>query len=152
MPVAPRVTAVLRQVLFLDWDGVLQTPALDGWLEMEHCERLRELLATLPRLELVVVSTHREGRTLSDLQRLLPQDIGPRVVAATPVTALGRADGGRQAEIEAWLAALDGPVVWAAVDDEAFLYAPGCPRLVLTSKWVGWSADTTAAVLRLLQP
>lgn len=137
-------------VLFLDFDGVVQTPALDDWQEMEHCEGLRALLASIPELEVVITSTHREGRNLPTLRALLPQDIAPRVVGATPVTALGRADGGRQAEIEAWLQERAAAATWAAVDDERHLYAPDCPGLVLTNKYVGWTSQTTEDLFRML--
>lgn len=140
-----------RVLLFLDFDGVVQTPALADWQEMEHCQGLRTLLKSIPQLEVVVTSTHREGRDLNSLRALLPEDIAPRVVGATPVTPLGRADGGRQAEIEAWLQELGAPATWAAVDDEKRLYRLGCHGLVLTNKYVGWNVETTEAVVRVLR-
>jgi hypothetical protein len=140
-----------RAILFLDFDGVVQTPALEDWREMEHCQGLWGLLQALPELEIVVTSTHREGRDLPSLRAMLPDGISPRVVGATRVTPLGRADGGRQAEVEEWLLQHGGPVNWAAVDDENHLYRPGCRNLVLTNKYVGWDVATTEAVLRILR-
>lgn len=142
--IAPKV------ILFLDFDGVVQTPALTHWQEMEHCQGLRDLLQAIPELEVVVTSTHRDGRDLAGVRALLPDDIALRVVGATPVTPLGRADGGRQDEIEAWLQELGGPATWAAVDDEKHLYDPGCAHLVLTNKFLGWDEQTTEAVVRVL--
>ncbi|WP_428423219.1 HAD domain-containing protein [Methylibium sp.] len=82
-------------VLFLDFDGVLQAPALDDWREMALCDELQALLDELPQLALVVASTHRDGRNLVGIQRLLPPRIAQRVIGATPVTPRGRALGGR---------------------------------------------------------
>jgi hypothetical protein len=104
---------------------------------MEHGEGLRDLVQALPERELVVTSTHREGRDAAGLRALLPPDIAEAVVSATPVTALGRAARRRQDEIETWLQMSLATVVWAAVDDEAAVYQQGCTWLVLTSKWVG---------------
>ena len=136
-------------VLFLDFDGVLQTPALDDWREMEHCALLEALLMEFPELNVVVTSTHRELRTVADVQGLLPDAVGRRVVGLTDVPAMGRANGGRQAEIEAWLRSHPSVQRWVAVDDERRLYREGCPWLVLTHPYVGWDEQTSDAVRRL---
>ncbi len=133
-------------ILFLDFDGVLQTPALDDWQEMEHCAFLEALLREFPALGLVVTSTHRDGRTLADVQRLLPEAVARCVVGITEVSPNGRANGGRQAEIEAWLRDHPAVTCWVAVDDEPKLYAERCPWLVLTHPWVGWGEQTSDAV------
>lgn len=140
-----------RPVLFLDFDGVVQTPALSDWLDMEHCGGLRTLLSAVPELDVVVTSTHREGRALESVRALLPEDIAPRVTGATPVTPMGRADGGRQAEIETWLELNGGHRLWVAVDDETHLYRPGCPTLVSTNKYIGWNDETTYKLLQHLR-
>ena len=137
-------------ILFLDFDGVLQTPAVEDWQEMEHCALLEMLLGELPVLMLVVTSTHREGRSLIDVQRLLPDAVARRVVGVTEVSPKGRADGGRQAEIEAWLRDHPAVTCWVAVDDESHLYAARCPWLVLTHPWVGWDEQTSDAVRGLV--
>jgi hypothetical protein len=126
-----------RSVLFLDLDGVVQTPALEHWLDMEHCDGLRAVLRAQSDLVVVVTSTHREGRALDSVRSLFPPDIGARVVGVTDVTALGRAPGGRQREILSWLSVHPEMSTWVAVDDEAHLYCEVCPWLVLTNKWVG---------------
>lgn len=136
--------------LMLDFDGVLQTPALDDWREMEHCDELQRLLDDLPSLRIVVTSSHREGRTLADLQSMLPEPIAQRVIGSTPVTALGRARGGRQREVEQWLAQHPQVRRYAAVDDEPSLYDRGCPWLAVTNPRLGWSEDTTEQLRQLL--
>jgi hypothetical protein len=146
--IAPSVPGV---VLFLDFDGVLQTPACGDWHEMALCAELEGLLDDFPALGLVVCSTHREGRDLRGVARLLPKPLAARVVGVTPVQATGRSNGGRQAEIETWLAAHPSVYTWAAVDDEGFLYRDSCPWLVQTNKYLGWNEETTHAVRAKLQ-
>jgi hypothetical protein len=140
-------------ILFLDFDGVLQTPSLEGWEEMEHCDGLMAALATVPKLRIVVTSTHREDKSVSDVARMLPPFAAQRVAGVTPVTSLGRARGGRQAEIEAWLRRNSGIAgQYVAVDDEPHLYEPGCPWLVRTRPLVGWDDLTTKHVVERLSP
>lgn len=144
-------STAFEELLFLDFDGVLQTPALADWQEMEFVNELESLLLSRPELFVVVVSTHREGKSLEGVKALLPASVAARVVGLTPVRADGRADGGRQREIEEWLSASPGCRSWVAVDDEARLYEPGCPWLVPTHAWIGWQCSTTEQILAVLE-
>lgn len=137
------------EVLFLDFDGVLQTPGVEGWREMEHCEGLEALLNLRPSLHVVVASSHREGRTVADVRLMLHPAIAHRVMDVTPVLPLGRANGGRQLEIEAWLAQHPSVTKWASVDDEAFLYSQNCDWLVRTHPRIGWCKGTTNQLLEI---
>lgn len=144
------LTTPASAVLFLDFDGVLQTPALDGWLEMELCHELIALLNRCPALSVVVTSTHREGRSLEDVKLLLPAEIACRLVGLTPIRADGRAAGGRQREIEDWLMANPAVTRWVSVDDERHLFQESCRWAVFTHPWVGWQESTTDAVCAVL--
>jgi hypothetical protein len=137
-------------VVALDIDGVLQTPALQDWQEMEHAGAVIELLAEMPHLGVLVSATDRETSSPAEVVAMLPAEIARRVVGVTDVTKGGRSDGGRQAEIEAWLAAHPHITTWVAVDDEACLFRQECPWLVQTYKWMGWTDDTTQGVRALL--
>lgn len=137
-------------VVALDIDGVLQTPALQDWQEMEHAGAVIELLAEMPHLGILVSATDRETSSAAAVVAMLPDEIARRVVGVTEVTKGGRSDGGRQAEIEAWLAAHPHITTWVAVDDEACLFRKECPWLVQTYKWMGWTDDTTQGVRALL--
>ena len=148
---APPTSAPIS-VLFLDFDGVLQTPALDDWKNMELCGELLALLVEMPELQLVVSSSHREGRDLEGVRRLLPAAAASRVVGLTPVSPRCRARGGRQAEIEQWLSAHPQVARHAAIDDEAHLFDSSCPWLVLTSPYVGWDEAATQRLRGLLSP
>jgi hypothetical protein len=140
------VTAVVA----LDIDGVVQTPALQDWQEMEHAGPLIEILEEMPHVGILISATDRETSSPADIVAMLPEKIASRVVGMTDVTKDGRANGGRQAEIEAWLARHPHIETVVAVDDEAFLFDERCSYLVQTFKWMGWTEDTTRAVRSLL--
>jgi len=149
MALAP-MTGV-TEVAFVDTDGVLQTPSLSDWREMEHAGALIELLAERPGLAVVVSATDRETSTAEQILEQLPEEIARRTVGFTEVTRGGRGAGGRQAEIESWLKRNPQVTRWVAVDDEAYLYRPDCKWLVATFKWMGWTDDTTEAVRSVLE-
>lgn len=140
------VTAVVA----VDIDGVLQTPALQDWREMEHAGALCEILDEMPHVGVLISATDRETSSAADIVAMLPDKIARRVVGMTDVTKDGRANGGRQVEIEAWLARHPHIQTVVAVDDEAFLFDEHCRFLVQTFKWLGWTEDTTRAVRSLL--
>lgn len=149
MPTLQNLT-IPSEILFLDFDGVLQTPAVAGWLEMELCDELITLLSQHPALGIVVTSSHREGRTVEDVKLLLPTEVARRVMALTEVQATGRAKGGRQREIETWLAENPSITRWVSVDDDKTLFQDGCPWAVFTHPQIGWDRATTAAVCTAL--
>lgn len=101
------------------------------------------LLDEMPELRVVVTSSHREGLGLSGVQGLLPTAVARRTIGVTPLTPRCRARGGRQDEIEAWLAEHTSVSRFAAIDDEPHLYAQGCPWLVVTHPWIGWDAEAS---------
>lgn len=140
------VTAVVA----VDIDGVLQTPALQDWHEMEHAGALCEILEEMPHVGILISATDRETSSIADIVAMLPEGIARRVVGMTDVTKTGRANGGRQSEIEAWLARHPHIETVVAVDDEAFLFDEHCRYLVQTFKWMGWTEDTSRAVRSLL--
>lgn len=146
----PRPINQLHGLLVLDFDGVLQTPAYGDWLDMEHAHHLEGLLTCYPDIRVLVSSSHREGRSLSEIRRLLPKVVAARTIGATPVLPLGRANGGRQQEVEAWIRAASFRGPWVAVDDEAHLFKVNSPHLVLTHRLVGWTSETTEEVLNRL--
>lgn len=133
-------------IVFIDFDGVLQTPAIEQWQEMEHCEGLQSLLDANPSVRLVITTAQRSEVKFEQLKQMLPESMQPYVLDATPVLVEGRSYGGRQREVERWLADNPRATNWVAVDDEFFMYDPQCPKLVLTSKYVGWDSATTIQV------
>jgi hypothetical protein len=126
-------------LLILDYDGVVQTPALPDFRDFEHLPRLEAVLRDFPGVGVIVGSTHRIGVALPYLRSVYSPDIQERVLGATPDLIEGRADGGRYLEIQACLRAcnwLGRP--WLSLDDEWHLYPGECPELILTSKYGGF--------------
>ncbi len=124
--------------LFLDIDGVLQTPSLGDFIEMEHEGTLAAWLLEQPNVSVVLTSSHREGLTLEQLKARFSPAVAQRIVGMTAQSPLGRAYGGRQREIEAWMKTAPVPnAPWVAVDDEPLLFDQPCGRLVHTHPWTG---------------
>lgn len=146
-------------LLFLDFDGTLhpeqpsrranadyyfcRLPQLEGWL------RLR------PGVEVVISSSWREVHPLDELVGYFSEDLRSRVVGCTPVykrDSWQQYDGEpppvrfpREVEVLRWLAGSGAPWrEWAALDDQAWLYKPLNPRLVLCDPSVGLTAGELA--------
>lgn len=137
---------VQELVLFLDIDGVLQLPSLDDSHPFELTEGVLDLLRRYPTLSVVMTAAPLDGLSLASLKAVLPPALAARVVGMTPDLPLGRSQGGKQLEIEAWLRAHPGVSRWVAVDDEELLFQPDCPNLVLTHKYIGWTPELTPTV------
>src|SRR5476649_1260350 len=127
-------------LLFLDFDGTVH-PNINYKPELVFFKLplLEEILRARPAVDVVISSTWRETRTISELQLLFSLDIAPRIVGATPrwrefqdETTLGTYV--RQAEIEQWLRTAERAwEPWVALDDQQHLFRPFCPNLLLTN-------------------
>jgi len=132
------MTLTTPAYLFLDIDGVLQTPALGDFMELEHLPLLQSWLHEHPGVYVVRACPDREGLTLAQARAWFGPELAPRVIGMTQLSVNGRAYGGRQAEIEAWMqkhAAAQAP--WCALDDEALLFQPGCEAFIHVHPWTG---------------
>ncbi len=127
-------------ILFLDFDGVLH-PRTSG--TCRFAPLLAEFLRAQPSVQVVISSTWRLQYPLEDLREWFARDVQDRFIDVTPELPGGAAS--RQREIEQWLRRR-ASVRWAALDDEASLFTPGCPQLVLTESATG----LTKATLELL--
>jgi hypothetical protein len=134
-------------ILFLDFDGVLH-PAVNYDPAQLLCKLplLEGVLRQAPSVEIVISSTWRETRTLSELQALFSDDIAQRIIGVTPHwrDIQDEASVGtyvRQAEIEVWLRSSGKPwQQWLAVDDQPHLFRPFCKNLIATNADTGLSA------------
>jgi len=128
----------IRVLLFLDYDGVLQTPRRAQWREFEFLPQLEAILRDYPGLAVVISSTHRYQKSLETLRLAYSTDIASRVVGATPDLPLGNADGGRFEEIRQWRSAnACERIPFIALDDEPRLYPRECEELFLLSPYGG---------------
>lgn len=146
-------------ILFLDFDGVLH-PAVNHDPALLLCKRplLEDVLRHCESVEVVVSSTWRETRTLSELQSLFSDDIAQRVVGVTPQwrdvqDEVSFGSYVRQAEIEAWLRKSGQPwQQWLAVDDQAHLFRPFCKNLYTTNPGTGLTEDDYEVLVQRLCP
>lgn len=133
--------------LFLDFDGVL-SPGNTGTLR--YAKELALLLAPYPDLGVVLTTNWRSRESLRSLKDWLDPALARRVVDAAPQLPDGDAPGGRQREIEAWLAGRQARA-WLALDDTAVLYQAGCPWLFLTESKDALDAPTRARLAQRLR-
>lgn len=126
-------------LLFLDYDGVLQTPRLQDFIPFEFVPQLTRALAPFPEVGLVVTSSHREGMPLGSIKRAFPVALSEKIVGATPCRAYGRAKAGRYREILEWLATnCHTNTPWLALDDEAELFPENCAQLLRVHPMIGF--------------
>jgi hypothetical protein len=110
-------------ILFLDFDGVLHPlftrPDLPPEESRPFCylPRFATVLRDYPRVEVVISSTWRLKRDLSQLREPFPHDLRPRVIGATPHLVDDERFGGRQREALHWLSHHRPGSPWVALDD-----------------------------------
>jgi hypothetical protein len=142
---------MIRRVIFLDIDGVLAPiRRWDRYGDVDPaCVEVLNGIVASARADIVVSSTWRHGKTVSELQVMLhAEGFTGSVVDKTPVLAPGATRG---EEIAAWLAehAVDGYVI---IDDHADLGALRT-ELILTQPAHGLQpADAPRAIEILMRP
>jgi hypothetical protein len=134
-------------ILFLDFDGVLHPEPSTTAQHFMCLPRLENVLRDHPTVEIVISSTWRETRTISELRLLFSEDISMRIIGVTPswkdhqdlLDVIGYQ---RQTEIEAWLRASEEPWrQWVAIDDKPWLFKPFLPNLIRTDSEIGFDED-----------
>lgn len=127
----------MASVLFLDFDGVLHPdPPTAKYPLWSRSELLQQWLKNHTDIDVVVSSTWRNTRTLSQLTSLLPQALANRVIGVTP--KIQEEGYTRQRECESWMRLHRKPWDnWIALDDRAWNFYPFEKRLVLTHPQAG---------------
>ena len=116
------------KLLFTDFDGVMH-PCNAG--SFVYLERYQDFLRKHPSVHPVLSTTWRLDHAWDYLMAMFAADLRSRFLGATP--ALNETlPAVREQEIMAWRRAhrLEH-LPWAALDDDASLFTPGCPNLVL---------------------
>ncbi|MFZ6681997.1 HAD domain-containing protein [Undibacterium sp. Tian12W] len=126
-------------ILFLDFDGVLHPePCFDKPQLFSCLPRLEAVLRDFPTVLIVISSTWRENRSITELRSFFSSDIGARIIGATParkdipdiIEVIGYQ---RHAEIEGWLRLSGEPWKdWVAIDDKSYLFKPFLRNLIKT--------------------
>lgn len=144
-------------ILFLDVDGVLH-PAVnyDAALLLCKLPLLEEVLRRHLDVDVVISSTWRENRTLTELRALFSSDIAHRIIGVTPQWLDIQDDESsgtyvRQAEVESWLRQHKRTwEQWLAVDDQKHLFKPFCANLFLTDAKTGLTEINCSKLIQRL--
>lgn len=113
-------------LLALDFDGVLH-PGLAGTLI--YIDRIESFLSDHPMVHVAFSTTWRENYSTSEMASWFPNTMRSRFVGSTPILPDGPFQ--RWREIQAFRAGQQMDGAWAALDDDASLFPPNCPELVL---------------------
>lgn len=148
----------MRRVVFLDIDGVLNNrhtrPALRtslvDWLDPDNVRVWNQFGDTSPNpIEVVLSSSWRTGRTLTELREILSAG-GLRYLPAGATPELPHSDNHRGREISAWLQHCDFiPYRYVVMDDDAGIEGHD-HHFVRISPISGLTTDDVAHALRIL--
>ncbi len=140
--------SVWTRLLFLDFDGVMHPFRCTIDQYFCHLDLLEGWLRQRLDVGVVITSSWREAHPVAEMESFFSEDLQHRVLGATPLLtrdSWARCDGEspsvrfeREAEVSRWLnesGQLWRP--WVALDDQAWLYKPFNPRLVLCDGKVG---------------
>ncbi|MBU9199818.1 hypothetical protein KTD31_00195 [Burkholderia multivorans] len=116
------------KLIFLDFDGVLHPCTAGTFI---YLDRFHAFLHDHPDVRVVLSTSWRNDHPWPALLGLFALELQGRFLGVTPEldAALPAV---REAEIELWRREhgfLGAP--WVALDDDASLFSPGCPELVL---------------------
>lgn len=118
-----------KQLVALDFDGVLHPCTAGTFI---YLDRFQDFLRKHPSLRVVLSTTWRNDMAWPDLMALFAPELRERFLGFTPDLEHTGSQAIREREIQAWRRenqVLSLP--WVALDDDASLFSPGCPNLVL---------------------
>ena len=128
-------------ILFLDIDGVLHPTSGSKPFVPACLSVLESLVSDFPDMEIVITSSWREEKPLSELKALLGAQLGSRVIGATPIIDEPFLHHVRYHEAQAYLSQTSKPNrPWVAVDDEGGNYPEHSP-VVITDRRRGLTKD-----------
>ncbi|MDP1705841.1 MAG: HAD domain-containing protein [Sulfurimicrobium sp.] len=126
-------------LLFLDFDGVLHPRATKNLLV--HVPRIEGVLRDFPHVLTVISSSWREEIHLHEIQSMFSEDLRHRIIGTTPLVEIDYPPGpagSREDEIQIYMAQPEcADKQWLALDDEAPLFSPRCPNLILCNSLTG---------------
>lgn len=137
---------------FLTHDGKLAK----GEKLFEHADRLADILAPFPRVQIVISSSWREHFRPGKLMSFLPEALASRVIGQTPVYDKFGGVGSRLLEV---LAYLEGNGLadqsWIALDDQAQLFWDDTENppdnLIITNACAGITESNVQELIERLQ-
>lgn len=136
---------------FLDFDGVLH-PFFYRHSNKAFCyvPRLEAVLKDFPTVQIVITGAQRNTASLAQLAQCFSPDIAKRIIGSTPVLPLHSAKDIRESRYREILAYLgNSRESWLALDDDATLFPPECPELILCDD--GFRQNEEAALRAALE-
>jgi hypothetical protein len=116
--------------LFLDFDGVLHPEGVPHRRLFERLPAVEEILLAHPQVRVVVSSTWRLRRSISELRQLFDPGVAGQVIGRTPHLDDGQPFA-RERECLQWLRShADAWSAWVALDDRPWLFKPFCRQLI----------------------
>jgi hypothetical protein len=137
----------MRKILFLDFDGVLHPDGVGTFSKLSDFE---QCVIEMTELEIIISSSWRETHSFEKLKNIFPDSLREKIVGITPSLQDGYESGGRQREIEAFLATAglnSTNASWVALDDMASFFYSDCPFLILTKSEEGFGGREHKALL-----
>lgn len=126
-------------LLFLDFDGVLHPRATKKLFA--QIPRIEGILKDFPHVQVVISSSWREESSLQEIHVMFSEDLRHRIIGTTPLVDIDYPPGpagSREEEIRIFMAQPEfADKQWLALDDEAALFTPGCPSLILCNSLTG---------------
>ncbi len=138
----------MRKLLFLDFDGVLHPDGIGLFSKLPLFARY---VQEMTDLEIFISSSWRETHSFDELKNIFPPALRNCIRGTTPALEDGYDSGGRQREIELFLAnaGLNATnASWIAMDDMASFFEKDCPFLILTDSETGLTEDDCLALQR----
>ncbi len=148
----------MNPILFLDFDGVTHPEGCSAERLFCCLPLIEEVLRRRPGVDIVISSSWRATRSLAELQKRFSLELRDRVVGCTPLYKQDKCEPAqrhvREIECRTWLRVHRPQVLelgaWLAVDDNPWLFSPGCPHLLMTAHWRGFGpADAELLQQRL---
>lgn len=126
-------------LLFLDFDGVLHPRATKNLFI--HIPRIEGVLRDFPHVQVVISSSWREETHPHEIQAMFSEELRHRIIGTTPLVDIDYPPGpigSREEEIHIYMAQPECVGnQWLALDDEASLFSPECPNLILCNSLTG---------------
>lgn len=137
-------------IIFLDIDGVLH-PNSGSALFVSSCMQvLEDILLNDLSVEIVITSSWREEKSLSEIKALLGQCIGSHVIGHTPIIDDPFLKNVRYHEVMQYLESIDNPIRrWIAIDDEPGNYPSDSP-VIFTDRRKGLTPDDGIKIKQLI--
>jgi len=138
----------MRKTLFLDFDGVLHTNFSSPHEAFNLAPQLAEALAG-SSVQIIISSSWRFDRALSELRRLLPKVLAERVVGTTGEPYEGEfARWNEICETVRHYSILD----WRALDDSRFEFPSArCSELILCNGRTGLTKSQCSQITRWVE-